>query len=253
MKNLSIVLFIFLCFTCSSDDEGVFDGSTIESLDEYVEFNSDSELDEVIACAGGLDSGLFLDAPGTTSVIYYPIAGATEIRYFESETLLDSLDFSAYRSKDVQNSNLFNGFLAYFTPDSFEGERMAIVTFKTEGKLHISNPIRLKTNVKPTEINNDLLNLKVGGVNPSFSWQDGIIDETAIYFQVISDANDNFISGTYTFDKNFRFYELDNVVLNITQTTNPVLLPNEDYQFTLMGVSEDNWVNLLIKQEFQTR
>ena len=90
-------------------------------------------------------------------------------------------------------------------------------------------------------------------MTPRFSWEDGIIDESVIYFQIISDEANNFISGTYTFEKEFTFYDLSNVVLNITDTTStPTLEPNQDYKFTMMGVSEDNWVNLFIEKEFTT-
>ena len=117
----------------------------------------------------------------------------------------------------------------------------------------MSNPIRLKINTKPTEVNADLLTISDNGVEPTFSWEDGLIPENAIYFHVVSDLDNNLISGTYTFDREFTFYDLDNVVLNITDpATNPSLEPNQEYNFTMMGVSLDNWVNLLIQRRFTT-
>ena len=71
-----------------------------------------------------------------------------------------------------------------------------------------------------------------------------------IYFQVISDANNTLISGTYTIDKWFQYYNLANIVLNITIGTPPNLIPSDEYNFTLMGVSEDNWVNLVVEKSF---
>jgi len=63
----------------------------------------------------------------------------------------------------------------------------------------------------------------------------------------------NLISGTYTYDRAFTVYDLSNVVLNITDTTFvPTLEPNQNYNFTMMGVSEDNWVNLFIRKTFVT-
>jgi len=114
--------------------------------------------------------------------------------------------------------------------------------------------IRLKTNIKPTEKNADLVETFEDVVSPSFTWQDGQIEENIIYFHIISDLDDNLISGTYTIEKNFTFYDLSNVVFNITDTTFvPTLEPNQDYKFTLMGVSEDNWVNLFAQKEFSTQ
>ena len=85
---------------------------------------------------------------------------------------------------------------------------------------------------------------------PIFSWEDGIIKENAIFFEVISEANDELLSGTYTFERHFQYYILDNVVLNITEEEPPILQANTPYNFTLMGVSEDNWVNLFIQRGF---
>ena len=251
MKYLFYILFLSIIFACSNDDSQV--NLDPNNLADYITLNRNLELDEVIACAGGRAIGLFDGDLDPTSVIYYPIEGSSEIRYFETDTVLDSTDFSLYTAIELPSEPLFNGFLAKFNNPSFDGEKQAIVTYLTEGRLHISNPITMKTNTKPSEVNAELLDIEVNNVNPRFSWQAGIFDENAIYFQVVSDEQGNLISGTYTFEENFTFYELDNVVLNITDpNSNPTLEPNTNYQFTLMGVSVDNWVNLLIEQEFTT-
>lgn len=250
MKYLPAFLFFLLLFACKEETQVVFDEN---NLAEYIQANSDLALDELIACAGGKANGLFTGDTETTSVIYYPIAGAREIRYFETESVLDSTDFTQYTAKELDSQALFNGYLAKFNNPDFEGERQGIVTYITDGTLHISNPITIKANTKPTEVNAGLLNIIPNNTNPSFEWEDGIYEENAIYFHVVSDLDGNLISGTYTFEKNFTFYELDNVVLNITDpSTNPSLEPNTRYNFTLMGVSLDNWVNLLIEEEFST-
>ena len=86
---------------------------------------------------------------------------------------------------------------------------------------------------------------------PNFSWEDGSYSDTKIYFQVVSDDENNLISGTYTFESMFQFYDLENVVLNITKGTPDMLERSADYNFTLMGVSEDNWVNLFSQKSFR--
>ncbi len=252
MKYFQFVFLLVFLISCASDDDATVVVDS-DNLAEYIEQNSDLALDEVIACAGGKADGLFGGDADPTSVIYYPIEGSFDIRYFETSAVLDSTDFSAYNAKVLDSEPLFNGYLAKYNNLAFEGERQGIVTFKTEGTLHISNPITIKTNTKPTEVNEDLLTITEDSVNPIFEWEAGIFDENAIYFQVVSDLDGNLISGTYTFDQNFTFYDLDNVVLNITDpNTNPALAPDTDYKFTLMGVSLDNWVNILIEKEFRT-
>ena len=85
---------------------------------------------------------------------------------------------------------------------------------------------------------------------PLFSWNDGIFPENAIYFQVIADVNNDFISGTYTTDTWFQYYNLSNVVLDINRITPPDLLTNNQYNFSMLAVSLDNWVNLVIENSF---
>ena len=54
----------------------------------------------------------------------------------------------------------------------------------------------------------------------------------------------------WEFDPEEKYYQLENVVLNVTRETPPPLLSNNSYSFTMMGVSLDNWVNLVIQKDF---
>ncbi len=219
-------------------------------LSDYIQLNEDRETDFLIACAAGKQGGMHGIVKEPTAIYFYPVEGATEFKYYEVDNISDSLNFSKYRFLDLDLSPLFNGYLQRWNRESFEGERMAIVTYLTEGNLHISDPIRIKTNPKPTEVNSDLVAIDVQDDSVTFEWQDGAIDENVIYFQVISDDQGNLVSGTYTYEKQWTFYDTSNVVLNITLDPNPELVSGNDYNFTMMAVSEDNWVNLLIQSSF---
>ena len=248
MRISVFISYIFLILACGSEPE-----LDERILADYIEANSALELSDLVACAGGKENGLLGTASEPTDVIYYPIEGATEIRYFESENVADPLDFTSYIEKELDSEPLFNGYLWKFNNVPFSGERLGIVSYKTPGKIHLANPIRQKTNIKPTEVNSDLLEIIDNGVTPTFTWSDGLIDENIIYFHVVSDLDGNLISGTYTTERQFTFYDLSNVVFNITDPTiSPSLEPNTTYRFTLMGVSDDNWVNLFFEKEFVT-
>lgn len=119
--------------------------------------------------------------------------------------------------------------------------------------IHISRAIRIKHYTKPTQFAPELITITNDLTFPRFDWIDGTIAENEIYFQVVSDASNNLLSGTYTYDKYFKFYDLSNVVLNIREVTPyPTLLPLTKYNFTLMSVSIDNWVNLIGEKTFIT-
>jgi len=250
MKKIAFFLSIILLVSCSSDDDS---SNEPYSLTQHFQENIDLFQADLVACAGGKENGLFDTFNEPTTVFFYPIEGATDFRYFEATSVSDSMNFDKYYEKDLVDEPVFNGYLWKFINTDFDGERMGIVTYNTPGNLHVCQPIRLKTNIKPTEVDPEKASVDVTGVNPTFEWEQGIINENVIYFQVISDLDGNLISGTYTIEQNFTFYDLGNVVFNITDPdSNPTLDPNTEYVFTLMGVSEDNWVNLFSEFSFMT-
>lgn len=242
---------IFACFvilySCSENDSIPLNE---DILSEYIELNSTQERDFLIACAAGKEGGMHDNPENPTAIYFYPVEGATDYRYFETTNISDSLDFEKYQRVNLSLDPVFNGYLQRWNRSNFEGERMAIVTYITQGTLHISDPIRIKTNTKSTEVNPDLVDIELQDSLVDFEWQDGLIDENVIYFQVISNEQGDLISGTYTYDRSWTFYDTSNVVLNITNTEHPELISGNNYTFTMMAVSDDNWVNLLIQKPF---
>ncbi|MEO9892093.1 hypothetical protein [Aurantibacter sp.] len=233
----AIIFLGILCFSCSVDKE-VLSGTLEAAINETAIVR-----DNIIACAA---SNVNDDR---TSVFLYPRVGATNIRYFETRSATsDKNDFSEYDEYDVNPQDVFNGYLKKIETRVEEGA-WVIVTFEEDDKVHLCNPIRIKKDSKPTEVLNDGITITNSRM-PTFSWPEGIYDDTIIYFQVVSDANDNLLSGTYTEDRTFQYYNTINVVLNVTRETPPELEYNLDYNFTLMGVSEDNWVNLFVEIPF---
>jgi len=233
--------FYFIFYGCSSD-EGVSEEDT--SLASLVSLN-EIEIDNVIACASGSKTN-----ENDIIAYVYPRPGVTDIRYYETSSVdEDKNEYENYTRIDVELMDFFNGYLKKMTRTTTD-EKWVIITFFEDGKLQLSNPIRLKHKTKPTEFTNSVEVNNEEEAMPLFSWNDGVFDDNKIYFQIISDTTNELLSGTYTFEKTFQYYVLDNVVLNITRETPPVLDRSQEYNFTLMGVSEDNWVNLFIENPF---
>ena len=242
-KIFSIAVLFLSVLISSCTDDGV--KNTYQNLEEYININAELKLDEVIACAASDESNKDI-----SYIFYYPVPEAKEIQYFEtSSTAIDKDDFSLYKPVVYNSEPIFNGYLERYIRNNTK-EVWCVVTYKTEGKLHKSNPIRLKHKTKPTEWTNTVEVDFTQSKMPKFVWNDGVIAENAIYFQVITDHDNNLLSGTYTYDKWFQYYNLDNVVLNVTRDSSPDLIIDNSYGFTLMGVSEDNWVNLVIQKPF---
>lgn len=238
MKNVIFLFAISFFFSCSNDLE-----STEDTLENDVK-GKEVVLDNVIACAA---SG---EISNLISVFLYPRSGASNFKCFVTESVdQDKNNFSNYKEFPASLSNVFNGYLLKFDA-FFENEKWIIVSFEEDNKVHLSNPIRLKHLSKVTQYLPENVSIDTSSEMPIFTWEDGDYTDSKIYFQVVSSAENNLISGTYTYDKMFQFYKLDNVVLNVTRNSPLELEKNMNYVFTLMGVSEDNWVNLFVVKPF---
>lgn len=254
LKGFSILLLACLLFSCG-DKEETFPTNTLAS---YIEENTNLPLirDSLIACAAGGQEDFMVNEERPISIFYYPEGNARDFLYFETDSIaVNPDDLSQYKKKDLPDTPILNGYLRHFSRAAIEENIWCRVSFIKDDQLHISNAIRLKYNDLPSEFNPELVEInQAETLSPIFNWQDGRIAENAIYFQVISDSDNNLLSGTYTFEQQFQFYNLDNVVLNIRDITpSPVLVAEEDYTFLLMAVSADNWVNLIIEKPFDTR
>jgi len=233
---LHIILVILGIFSCKDEDQSINNDTSLATL---VAQNK-VKIDNVIACASGSAD------KNTITAYVYPRSEATDIRYFETNTVQDDKNkYQNYEEVSIVPTNFFNGYLKKFTR-TINQEKWVIITFFENDSLHLSNPIRLKHLSKPTEFTDQVTVDNEMRAMPRFGWNDGIYKDNTIYFQVLSDQSGDFLSGTYTFETQFQYYKLDNVVLNITRETPPDLQPETLYNFTLMGVSEDNWVFVYI-------
>ena len=236
-----IFFFAFLLFFGCSESEETQPVILSEVLATY----SQSQLDEVIACAASKQND-----NSTAFIYYYPIPEATNIQYYETSNVnINPDDFSNYEQRQLNAEDVFGGYLERFIRDGND-EVFCIVTFEAGDKFHKSNPIRLKQASKPTEYNENVTIDSSTSLMPIFSWNDGVFPDNAIYFQVISDENRDFISGTYTFDKWFQYYNLSNVVLDINRELPENLSLDNPYNFSMLAVSLDNWVNLVVEKSF---
>ena len=240
IKHIIICLFVFSCSETDTEIDS--------SLEAYTQ-NKSFETGAVIACAASDN-----DNNSDVLIFYYPEVGASNARLYQTSSAdVDKDDFINYEQVFSDSQPIFNGYLSHFIQES-QVERWFIVTFELDNDIKISNPIRSKQILKPTLWEDIVsINQEEPGM-PVFEWQANITGDNAIYFQVVSDAQDNLLSGTYTNQEHFQYYVLDNVVLNITREITPMLILDVAYRFTLMDVSADNWVNVVtINKNFINR
>ncbi len=243
MRYFYFISICFLLVACSSTDDDILDLDV--SLANYIK-NRQIETGAVIACSASSEEN-----PNSILTFFYPESGAVNFRLYKTENILvDKLAYSEYIEQDLSSTPFFNGYLRQYTTDEVE-EKWIIVTYELGEGIKISNPIRTKQLSKPTVWNDAVMIDQSMVLMPDFSWQANALQDNAIYFQVVSKANDDLVSGTYTFENRFKFYDVSNVVLNITEGI-PMLENNSNYKFTLMDVSLDNWVNLVSQKTFQS-
>ncbi|MEM8898444.1 MAG: hypothetical protein AAGC85_10085 [Bacteroidota bacterium] len=251
----AVLLSVVLVFTysCSTDDPLP---ENPDQLDNFLAANQDIPLirDSLIACAFGGQTGIFDNADFPVGVLFYPEGNATNFQYFETKDAnVNPDDYSNYCRVELADEPFFNGYLRRFLRPDLTIQRYGLVLYQRGDKFYISNPINLKTLDTPTEYNPNLLEIdQTDPFSPKFRWTDGRIAGNVIYFHAVLDEQGDLVSGTYTLDKQFQFYDLSNVVLNIRDVTPPPSLASgKSYRFVLMGVSIDNWVNLFADVEFR--
>lgn len=244
IKQFLPLLLLFLALSCTQDNDVLVS----RNLQQFVEENNNVQLESVNAFAANAASNTNL-----VYIFYYPEEGATNVRYYElTDPSLDKTDFVNYRRQSLNSETVFGGKLARFTRSS-SIESWCLVTYFLDGELKISSPVKLENTSNSTQYSDEVtINYKTI-TEPNFSWEDTAVSEKDVYFQVISDEENNFISGTYTTDNFFQYYDISNVTLNINTETPAELEEDEIYNFTMMLVNADNWVNLIIEEQFIPR
>ncbi|TBN05423.1 hypothetical protein EYD45_03860 [Hyunsoonleella flava] len=241
-KLKHLLLSFIIMMSCTDTDDA------IEQTLELYASSKPIETGAVIACAASdKDTGDVL-------TFFYPEDGATNIRFYETKNAQQNHeDYTNYKQVFLENEPFFNGHLGKFT-QSNSNEKWVIITFELDNEIKISNPIRIKHQSKPTVWTDEVIINQTTSSMPVFSWQHNAAGDNAIYFQVISDAQDSLLSGTYTYESMFQYYNTSNVVLNVTtQLPPPDLVMGNTYNFTLMDVSLDNWVNLVVTKSFSAK
>lgn len=248
MNRLKTIIYCTLFFaivSCQSDDtvEPMNIDNTVR-LSDVLE-NRTIETGAVIACAAS-------DVTNTdiVNVYYYLEEGATNVRFFETNTTnVDKDDYTSYNELVINSTTLFEGFIYQFTR-TFAEDQWVIVSFELNGEVKLSNPIRTKNSTKSTVWTDEVAINQEASKMPKFTWEDNANGDNAIYFQIVSTVDNGLLSGTYTYENQFQYYDTSNVVLNISEENPPGLTIDNSYKFTLMDVSEDNWVNTVIQDIF---
>ena len=243
-KKIVFLLVLTVLFSCSEDS----DSTVPRNLQEYVADNNNVMEQGVLAFAANADANTAL-----TYIYYYPEDGAVDFRYYElTDNTLEKDNFVNYRRQSLESRPDFGAKLQRFSRTG-DSETWCLVTYKKEGILHISNPIKLNNTSKSTKyLDAVVINYRTT-IEPNFTWDDTASNNSVKYLQLLTDVEDNFISGTFTENTFFQYYNTDNVTLNLNKEIPKALVADQVYNFSMFGVGADNWVELVIKEQFIPR
>ncbi|APY11384.1 hypothetical protein BWZ22_09065 [Seonamhaeicola sp. S2-3] len=241
MKKIAYIILVLFMVSCYSDDNVPLVADEEAILSTFIA-NKKFIKDNVIACAASDEV-----SAGLINVYFYPEAGAKDFKLYQSDGT-DGNDFSKYQFVKAVAQPFIDGTLQQFKVRS--KVNWFVVVYMVDDTVKISTPIRSKVFSQPTVWNNAVTINQEQMEMPQFNWP--IADESlnAIFFQVVTTQNSEFLSGTYTHENKFQYYKLNNVVLNVTNGTPPNLVSNNTYNFIVMDVSLDNWVNTVSSSSF---
>lgn len=241
MKNtyllaLSLILFLFSCGESDSN-----------SLQDFID-NKESS-DELVACAA---TYLVFPISGfeyRTAVYYKTLPGQSNLQLWYSEEYSQSIE--NYKLIESSDQPQFSGFLGLIEDERQTGA--FIVSVNVGDEIIYSKPIEILTLDTKTVIDDAITIDFAQNLEPTFTWPTSSVDDQSIYFHLIVDLEqEEAISGTYSYETNFTFYDLQNVVFNVTEKVDPVLEPNKEYLIQIMDVSDNNWVTKISRTTFFT-
>jgi hypothetical protein len=235
MKIIALLLGVLVLSSCKKDAvEG--------DLEQFVTENQSLSEDYLIACAAGNLSSFMGSTEQPISIFYYNVDGASTAILYVKSIEGDHADYSNYSRANETPISMFNGRMGRFPVSTDYNGRWVVVAYTSGTSYHISDPILIHAESLPTADITSQIVVQGDSLQPEFDWSADVVPGNVIYFSLISNGTDDFISGVYTTEKNWNFYDLSNVVLNVTPTSSPTLNAQESYMYTNMGVDEDNWV-----------
>lgn len=241
IKNIFLMMIAIFITTSCTNDESINDNTI---LADYLATKSNTP-DDVIACAASSKD------EETLFVYFFPETNTTNFRlYLLPDSTHLKTDFKSYELQSESSVIAVANTIRAFELENTQEEVWAIVSFEKENQISYSNPINLKHKKSSTIYNSEIT---IDTSVLAFVWSNTLgVDNTenAIYFEIISDENNDLISGTYTYENQYTYLDNSNVVLTITPNNTQELNSDIYYGFAVMGVSKDNWVNFIAEKRF---
>ena len=147
----------------------------------------------------------------------------------------------------LDDSSVFGNQFRSFTR-SGTSESWYLLTYEIDGIVYKSNPIQLRNISQPTVYTNDVTIDFPESLKPRFIWDNSGLTNTE-YLHVLLNSSSEFVSGVYTQNTTFEYFDTSTTTSQISTTAPDLILENR-YNCTILGFSNENWVNLNIQKSF---
>ncbi|WP_111682239.1 hypothetical protein [Winogradskyella tangerina] len=244
MKKI-ILLAVFIAITSCVKNESVpivFQNNTF--LPEDLE-NNLYQTDAIFTFAGN-------DLANSDHTNIYAVIeeGASDIKFYETDTPnINEQDLYRYLLMEIQPTLISDAKIKTFR-HTFLRDEWIIMTYKIEDKIKLSSPIRINNLFRQTDYIEDIVIDQGMSGSANFEWSVQSAENNAFFFEIMKDQNDAVLSLTFTNDSHFQYFDLTNVTLNLSQNVPPNLVQDENYEFTVLDIGLDNWINTVHSRAF---
>ena len=255
------ILLSFVACTKSQVEE--IPETKINNLKDYLELNASMQTKKIVAFGVSVNSILSQnkDLENNSTIHFYnnkPFYNYSPtievVSCYETENVnVDKNDFTQYKRKNLKYRD--GSFFSYIDrPSDVSTEVWAIVTYKDNGVLYLSEPIKIQPKNKPIHFSDRTGDVSVDFSNkfqPKFSWGDGVYNDSETFSQEISDRTGPLLTSTITNDKSLKYQNSDNLIYNFSKQIGWVPLKlNKEYNIFVYGIDKDNWATMHIYNLF---
>ncbi|NQV53192.1 MAG: hypothetical protein HQ500_08405 [Flavobacteriales bacterium] len=167
--------------------------------------------------------------------------GASEVRYFETDSLQFRDSLRAYRRQHVRFERLGDGLLVRALRENIRRDRFVRMTYRLDDSLFITPAITLRA----ASLNSAKMDDIESGWNSegyyAFNWRS--VPGSDRYFIVLRDRSGDALIALTTERTSFQWYDLRSVALNFFPALrDPQLVEGNPYTMSIYAITQRGWL-----------
>lgn len=246
MLILSLVL-------ASCNKDGPIDDCALHSdkLSVHMQsYLSDHISYSTFAFAGNHDDFMAENGRYPVQILAVIPSEATNIRYYESDSLGNRDSLETYKEKEVEPLTSAEGLFTIFPRNQPRRDRYCRITYEHGDTLFLSPAIAIRARTLKSTYLDPITTDSAANGYFTFSWSS--VPATDLYVFLLTDYTGSAIAGLTTRRNNLQFYDLRFAVRNFFPELNrPELVVGVGYTCTVYSISQRGWLNAMGKHTFK--